>query len=166
MITDILKDIILKLRQADKIQQRYKRYVTFKLGLVAAGIMETYISMLELYKKYTEPKLVTDQSVNVERFFTAYHIIKTDYNEIRHEYIMFYEILENHLKQQEAKAKTKSLLNLYKKKQAQRSDILNVTSPGAEEFKRSLRYKKWAEKWNNFVPEIEGVDVDIDNIKI
>ncbi|XP_028169432.1 uncharacterized protein LOC114359304 [Ostrinia furnacalis] len=171
----ICTDATIKLRQATRVQEKYKSMISYELGNIAAGIHEKFQHMLDTYRKYSNIKQHRDNYHYIETIFNAYFIIKGDFNEIQMERDQYYEVLKRHeTKLQATKKQKNKILDILAdlKARARRSqkedggpqfkpqkNDLRKDFKKEEEYKRSLRYKKWAEKWNNFIPEVEGVDI-------
>ncbi|KAL0858506.1 hypothetical protein ABMA27_012368 [Loxostege sticticalis] len=153
--------------------------LSYELGTISAGIQDIFKHMLEVYRKYSNLSEYRSNEYSIRDVFNAYHIVKGDFNEIRMARNMYYDIVEKHRKRNERietiKNKWKDLIANIGVQGKRRSGLIDANSPWVpynrstmdmkereleEEYKKSLRYKKWSEKWDNFIPEVEGVDID------
>ncbi|KAL4708892.1 hypothetical protein ACJJTC_001691 [Scirpophaga incertulas] len=112
--------------------------------------------MLETYHKYSNISEFRLNKYSMEDLLDAYHMIKGDFNAIRMEKKLFYDILNSYINRTKTKKKKKDILSQFKNKKVGRS-----TDPNEESYKKSLRYKAWNMKWDNFRPEVEGIDIDL-----
>ncbi|XP_021205122.1 uncharacterized protein LOC110385619 [Bombyx mori] len=96
MTAELIRDADLKVRHADKIQSQYKNSVTYELGTIAAGIQDKYRHMLEIYRIYSNVTLHMAVNFTIYDSLNAYHVLQSDYNEIKVEQNLFYEVLAKH----------------------------------------------------------------------
>ncbi|XP_050360367.1 uncharacterized protein LOC126780138 isoform X2 [Nymphalis io] len=85
-----------KLRHADKIREMHSHSITFELGSIAAGIQERFQRMLNIYKKYANIPDFERATYKITELLNAFHVMQGDYNEIRLEKAIFYDIVRKH----------------------------------------------------------------------
>ncbi|XP_047543120.1 uncharacterized protein LOC125075423 [Vanessa atalanta] len=96
MTSELLMDAMSKLRHAEKVKDMHSHSITFELGSIAAGIQERFQRMLKIYKKYANLPDFERATYKASEIQNAFHVMQGDYNEIRLEKALFYDIVRKH----------------------------------------------------------------------
>ncbi|XP_026489239.2 uncharacterized protein LOC113395791 [Vanessa tameamea] len=96
MTSELLMDAMSKLRHAEKVRDMHRHSITFELGSIAAGIQERFQRMLKIYKKYANLPDFEQATYTASEIQNAFHVMQGDYNEIRLEKALFYDIVRKH----------------------------------------------------------------------
>ncbi|KAJ0169332.1 hypothetical protein K1T71_015216 [Dendrolimus kikuchii] len=151
MTVELLKDTILKLTHAKKLQEFYEGSITYELGTISAGIREKYMEMVKIYKENANVShfRIDSSSDTVTNSLHQLAIVQGNYMEIKQEYQMFTAIVEAYerkaLEQQKRlnKKSGRSRLRMQIGRTAGYSNIRALT-----EKKSARRYKDiWEEDW-------------------
>ncbi|XP_046975967.1 uncharacterized protein LOC124542078 [Vanessa cardui] len=96
MTSELIMDALSKLRHAEKIKDMHSHSITFELGSIAAGIQERFQRMLKIYKKHGNLPDFEKATYTTRQLQHAFHVMQGDYNEIRLERAIFYDIVRKH----------------------------------------------------------------------
>ncbi|CAF4942511.1 unnamed protein product [Pieris macdunnoughi] len=90
----IVKDTKYKLNQARNIQDEHRHSIGYDLGTIAAGILERFLLMLKLYRKYSSIPDLKEKKYSIEEMMNILAVIQGAYNEIILEKSMFFQTLK------------------------------------------------------------------------